>query len=68
MSDGFVHSVRVPRLYKVTAKTVQTVVEDGASLKELVYAKKHPVSTSPRDRVILFQSTNAPTQISEDLL
>ncbi|XP_043269508.1 28S rRNA (cytosine-C(5))-methyltransferase [Venturia canescens] len=42
MSNGFVHSIKVPRLYKTTAKIVQKVAEDGASLKQLIYEKKHP--------------------------
>lgn len=44
MSNGFVHSVKVPRLYKKTAEIVQQVAENGASLKQLIYQKKHPVS------------------------
>ncbi|XP_012282913.1 probable 28S rRNA (cytosine-C(5))-methyltransferase [Orussus abietinus] len=42
MPDGFVHSVKVPRLYKTAAKVVQSVKEEGASLKELVYKGNHP--------------------------
>ncbi|XP_011300934.1 probable 28S rRNA (cytosine-C(5))-methyltransferase [Fopius arisanus] len=42
MSNGFVHSIPVPRLYKTAAKTVRQVTEEGASLKQLIYEKKHP--------------------------
>ncbi|XP_014474445.1 PREDICTED: probable 28S rRNA (cytosine-C(5))-methyltransferase [Dinoponera quadriceps] len=42
MSDGFVHSVKVPRIYKITANIVRCVQEQGASLKGLIYEKKHP--------------------------
>ncbi|XP_012219603.2 28S rRNA (cytosine-C(5))-methyltransferase [Linepithema humile] len=42
MSSGFVHSVKVPRIYKLTADIVRRVREDGASLKSLIYEKKHP--------------------------
>ncbi|XP_046740778.1 28S rRNA (cytosine-C(5))-methyltransferase [Diprion similis] len=42
MSGVFEHSIKVPRLYKTVAKIVQTVREDGASLKQLVYLKQHP--------------------------
>ncbi|KAK2581801.1 hypothetical protein KPH14_002274 [Odynerus spinipes] len=42
MSNGFVHSVKVPRLYKIASKIVQDVQENGASLKSLVFSKKHP--------------------------
>ncbi|XP_032665045.1 probable 28S rRNA (cytosine-C(5))-methyltransferase [Odontomachus brunneus] len=42
MSDGFVHSVKVPRIYKITADIVRCVQERGASLKTLIYEKKHP--------------------------
>lgn len=45
MSKGFVHSIKVPRLYKTAATIVRKVTEDGASLKQLVYEKNHPVST-----------------------
>jgi len=44
MSDVFVHSVTVPRIYKFTADIVRRVREDGASLKALIYERKHPVS------------------------
>lgn len=44
MSEGFVHSVRVPRLYKTVADVVKEVIENGASLKPTIYQKKHPVS------------------------
>lgn len=39
----FEHSVKVPRLYKTAAKFAKLVKEDGISLKQLVYEKKHPV-------------------------
>lgn len=39
----FIHSVKVPRLYKTASKIVQQVKENGASLKDLLYKKKHPV-------------------------
>lgn len=42
--NGFKHSVKVPRLYKIAAKIVQQVREEGASIKHLVYQAKHPVS------------------------
>lgn len=45
MSNGFVHSVKVPRIYKVTTNIVRSVQEQGANLKNLIYEKKHPVST-----------------------
>lgn len=44
MSQGFVHSIKVPRLYKTAATIVKKVAEDGASLKQLIYEKNHPVS------------------------
>ncbi|XP_024886031.1 probable 28S rRNA (cytosine-C(5))-methyltransferase [Temnothorax curvispinosus] len=42
MSNEFVHSVTVPRIYKFTADIVRRVREDGASLKTLIYERKHP--------------------------
>ncbi|XP_076749001.1 nop2/Sun-like domain containing protein 5 [Xylocopa sonorina] len=42
MTTGFVHSVKVPRLYKSAAKIVEDVREKGGSLKKLIYDKKHP--------------------------
>ncbi|XP_072750052.1 28S rRNA (cytosine-C(5))-methyltransferase [Anoplolepis gracilipes] len=42
MSNGFVHSVTVPRIYKFTANIVRRVQEEGASLKTLIYEKNHP--------------------------
>ncbi|XP_057335369.1 28S rRNA (cytosine-C(5))-methyltransferase [Microplitis mediator] len=42
MSEGFIHSVKVPRLYKTASSTVKKIVERKASLKELVYERKHP--------------------------
>lgn len=44
MSKGFVHSVKVPRLYKTVAGIVQKVQENGASLKQLIYQQRHTVS------------------------
>lgn len=44
MTSGFVHSIKVPRLYKSAAKIVQDVREKGGSLKSLIYRQKHPVS------------------------
>ncbi|XP_015605203.1 probable 28S rRNA (cytosine-C(5))-methyltransferase isoform X2 [Cephus cinctus] len=41
-SNGFEHSVKVPRLYKIVKNIVQKVQEEGASLKQLVYENKHP--------------------------
>ncbi|XP_033357250.1 probable 28S rRNA (cytosine-C(5))-methyltransferase [Bombus vosnesenskii] len=42
MTSGFVHSIKVPRLYKSAAKIVQEVREKGGSLKSLIYRQKHP--------------------------
>ncbi|XP_011702936.1 PREDICTED: probable 28S rRNA (cytosine-C(5))-methyltransferase [Wasmannia auropunctata] len=42
MSNEFVHSITVPRIYKFTADIVRRVRENGASLKTLIYEKKHP--------------------------
>ncbi|XP_031849774.1 nop2/Sun-like domain containing protein 5 [Nomia melanderi] len=42
MSNGFVHSVKVPRLYKTASKIVREVRENGASLKTMIYEQKHP--------------------------
>lgn len=44
MSEGFKHSVKVPRLYKAASTIVKRVVEDGESLKQLIYNQNHPVS------------------------
>ncbi|CAH0555328.1 unnamed protein product [Brassicogethes aeneus] len=38
----FDHSIKVPRLYKTTAKIYRQVKEGTGSLKQLVYEKKHP--------------------------
>ncbi|GLV35856.1 Nop2/Sun-like domain containing protein 5 [Carabus blaptoides fortunei] len=38
----FIHSVKVPRLYKTASKIVEQVKENGASLKDLLYKKQHP--------------------------
>ncbi|CAK9799323.1 28S rRNA (cytosine-C(5))-methyltransferase [Anthophora quadrimaculata] len=46
MSSEFVHSVKVPRLYKVVAKIVQEVCENSGSLKSLIYKRKHPNVTA----------------------
>ncbi|XP_060816364.1 28S rRNA (cytosine-C(5))-methyltransferase [Bombus pascuorum] len=42
MTSGFVHSIKVPRLYKSAAKIIQEVREKGGSLKSLIYGQKHP--------------------------
>ncbi|KAH0552412.1 hypothetical protein KQX54_009645 [Cotesia glomerata] len=42
MPEGFIHSVKVPRIYKTAANTIKKVDERKASLKELVYERKHP--------------------------
>ncbi|KAK0175277.1 hypothetical protein PV327_009038 [Microctonus hyperodae] len=42
MSEGFKHSVKVPRLYKAASNIVKRVVEDGESLKQLIYNQNHP--------------------------
>ncbi|EFN79048.1 Putative methyltransferase NSUN5 [Harpegnathos saltator] len=42
MSNGFIHSVKVPKIYKITANIVRCVQEQGGSLKTLIYEKKHP--------------------------
>ncbi|XP_066146187.1 28S rRNA (cytosine-C(5))-methyltransferase [Euwallacea fornicatus] len=39
--DGFNHSIKVPRLYKETAKISQKVAEGAGSIKQLVYEKTH---------------------------
>lgn len=44
MSTTFVHSVKVPRLYKESAKTVKQVEVNGASFKSVVFKQNHPVS------------------------
>lgn len=54
MSNGFVHSVKVPRLYKTASKIVRDVRENGGSLKTLIYEQKHPVSN-----LILFRSNGS---------
>lgn len=43
----FLHSIRVPRLYKVAANIAKQFSEGVSSIKQLVYGekKKHPVST-----------------------
>ncbi|XP_033334799.2 nop2/Sun-like domain containing protein 5 [Megalopta genalis] len=42
MPDGFVHSIKVPRLYKSASKVVREVRENGGSLKSLIYQQRHP--------------------------
>lgn len=44
MPKEFVHSIKVPRLYKSAAKVIQEVREKGGSLKSLIYNQRHPVS------------------------
>ncbi|XP_066247676.1 28S rRNA (cytosine-C(5))-methyltransferase [Euwallacea similis] len=39
--NGFNHSIKVPRLYKETAKISQRVAEGAGSIKQLVYEKTH---------------------------
>lgn len=40
----FIHSEKVPRVYKISAQILQQVVEESASIKQLCYGnKKHPV-------------------------
>lgn len=39
----FDHSIKVPRLYKISAKYAKEASENGTSIKQLVYEKKHPV-------------------------
>ncbi|XP_020280184.1 probable 28S rRNA (cytosine-C(5))-methyltransferase [Pseudomyrmex gracilis] len=41
MSNGYVHSVKVPRLYKCTADIVRRARENGANLKSLIFETKH---------------------------
>ncbi|XP_015190481.1 PREDICTED: probable 28S rRNA (cytosine-C(5))-methyltransferase [Polistes dominula] len=42
MSEGFVHSIKVPRIYKLASKIVRDVQENGASFKSLIFSEKHP--------------------------
>lgn len=42
-ASGFVHSVKVPRLYKTASLIVKRVVENGESLKQLIYSSRHKV-------------------------
>ncbi|XP_012339483.2 probable 28S rRNA (cytosine-C(5))-methyltransferase [Apis florea] len=42
MPKEFVHSIKVPRLYKSAAKIIQEVREKGGSLKSLIYNQRHP--------------------------
>ncbi|XP_076648392.1 nop2/Sun-like domain containing protein 5 [Halictus rubicundus] len=42
MPDGFVHSIKVPRLYKSASNVVREVRENGGSLKSLIYQQRHP--------------------------
>lgn len=41
---GFVHSIKVPRIYKAASVIAKKVVEEGGSLKDLVYSSGHKVS------------------------
>lgn len=45
-NDKFIHSVKVPRLYKVASTIAKQYSEGVGSIKHLVYGgkKKHPVS------------------------
>ncbi|KAF5303838.1 hypothetical protein FQR65_LT08095 [Abscondita terminalis] len=38
----FIHSEKVPRLYKIASKCLKEIIENGSSLKELVYKQKFP--------------------------
>ncbi|XP_053997732.1 28S rRNA (cytosine-C(5))-methyltransferase [Hylaeus anthracinus] len=42
MPSGYVHSVKVPRLYKTAARIVQDIREKGGNLKSKIYDHKHP--------------------------
>lgn len=42
---SFTHSVKVPTQYKNAAKILRKAVQDGASLKSLIYEETHAVST-----------------------
>ncbi|XP_058799370.1 28S rRNA (cytosine-C(5))-methyltransferase-like isoform X2 [Phymastichus coffea] len=42
MSSKFIHSIKVPRLYKESSKIVKKVLLDGASFKTLVFQNSHP--------------------------
>ncbi|GLV35869.1 hypothetical protein CBL_09936 [Carabus blaptoides fortunei] len=42
----FIHSLKVPRLYKTASKIVKPVKENGSTLKDLLYKKQHPTSLS----------------------
>ena len=44
MTTKYVHSIKVPRLYKESAKAVKKVSVDGASFKGIVFSQNHPVS------------------------
>lgn len=43
-NSGFIHAVRVPRIYKTSAKIVETVVEGRGSLKQVFYSTAKIVS------------------------
>ncbi|KAF5291173.1 hypothetical protein FQA39_LY14415 [Lamprigera yunnana] len=43
----FVHSERVPRLYKIASNILKDVVENSASLKELIYTQKKVPNVKP---------------------
>jgi len=44
-NSGYIHSVKVPKIYKISSKIVQTVVEQGGSIKQLLYTTVKAVST-----------------------
>jgi hypothetical protein len=44
MSTGFVHSIKVPRLFKEASKIVKKVYLDGSNFKTLISQLNHPVS------------------------
>lgn len=39
----FVHSEKVPRLYKSAAKILKDYKENSGNIKDLLYQRKHPV-------------------------
>lgn len=41
--SGFIHSIKVPRIYKTASVIVKKVVEEGGSVKTLVYGSGHKV-------------------------
>lgn len=42
--SGFVHSIKVPKIYKTAAKVVETVVQGGGGLKQVFYSTAKTVS------------------------